>query len=84
MSAAVSEVLTEMRRAAGIRQEEVAQHLGVSRPAVTHWEQGRHAPPDGVWAQLERYYAARIARAHQRYVERQAAQQAVAEAEAQQ
>ncbi len=80
MSAAVAEVLTEMRRSAGVRQSEVAEHLGVSRPAIAHWEGGRHTPPDGTWAQLERFYRAKLARAHQRYVERQAAQQVVAKA----
>lgn len=34
----------EARAAAGVRQSEVAETLGVTRTAVSHWEAGRSTP----------------------------------------
>lgn len=52
--------LRRVRRMMGFTQAELAAHIGVSRPSVERWEQGRTVPRNhGVVqkiAQLEAYY----------------------------
>lgn len=36
----VGEVIRRKRKEQGLTQEQVAQHLGVSAPAVNKWERG--------------------------------------------
>ena len=41
----VSEVIRRKRKELGLTQEQVAQRLGVSAPAVNKWERGGSVPP---------------------------------------
>lgn len=36
--------IQSLRKAKGISQEELAEHVGVSRQAVSKWESGQSAP----------------------------------------
>lgn len=40
----ISEVIRDRRRGLGLTQEQVAQRLGVSAPAVNKWERGMSCP----------------------------------------
>ena len=42
----VSEVIRRKRKELGLTQEQVAQRLGVSAPAVNKWERGYHLDKD--------------------------------------
>ena len=44
---AIKDVIAEIRREAGITQEEMARRLYVTRQAVSRWEQRR--PPGSTW-----------------------------------
>ena len=40
----MNDVIRRKRRELGLTQEQVAEYLGVSAPAVNKWESGRHLP----------------------------------------
>ena len=42
----LNETIRRLRRAKGLTQEQVAQALGVSGPAVNKWERGVHLDKD--------------------------------------
>ena len=44
--------LENLRRRAGLSQEAVSRHLGVSRATVVNWEQGRTEPVISVGVKL--------------------------------
>ena len=74
MGTAVVELISEMRRASGVRLREAGEHIGVSEATVSRYENGHITPPDGALARLERYYAAKLARSYKKFVEHQAAE----------
>ena len=41
---AISKVIQERRKALGLTQEQVAEYLGVTTPAVNKWEKGSTCP----------------------------------------
>lgn len=45
----LNETIRRLRRAKGLTQEQVAQALGVSAPAVNKWERGACAPTSPCW-----------------------------------
>lgn len=47
-------VIQEKRRALGLTQEQVAEHLGISAPAVSKWEKGITCPDIGLLSPLAR------------------------------
>ena len=49
--------LEELRRARGVRQEDVAQALGVSRQTVISLEKGKYNPSLALALRLARYFA---------------------------
>lgn len=49
---ALSHRIAQLRRQRGWSQEELAEHMGVSRQAVSKWESGRGAPDVSLWAAL--------------------------------
>ena len=49
--------LEELRKACGIRQEDVAQALGVSRQTVISLEKGKYNPSLALALRLARYFA---------------------------
>lgn len=51
--------LRQLRVARGLRQEDVATHLGVSAMAVSHWESGRNGPDRDNVYQLDALLGAR-------------------------
>ena len=48
--------LEELRRARGVRQEDVAQALGVSRQTVISLEKGKYNPSLALAFRLARYF----------------------------
>lgn len=48
------EELIAWRRAKGMNQAQVADHLGVRRATVTDWERRHHAIPDDLYLRLEK------------------------------
>ena len=56
MTIAMADKLVALRRAKGLSQQEVAEKLGVTRQAVSRWEQGETSPDtDNLIALLELY-----------------------------
>ena len=51
---AISKVIQERRKALGLTQEQVAEYLGVTTPAVNKWEKGSTCPDIGLLAPLAR------------------------------
>lgn len=51
-----SEKITAQRKAHGLSQEELADRLGVSRQAVSRWEQGSALPDANNLVQLSRTF----------------------------
>ena len=49
--------LEELRRARGVRQEDVAQALGVSRQTVISLEKGKYNPSLALALRIGRYFA---------------------------
>ena len=56
----MGERLREARRARGLSQEDVAEHLGVSRPTLVNIEQGRRAPRPEEVVRLAQLYGRRV------------------------
>ena len=54
------EKLYELRRAAGLSQEELAERLGVSRQAVSKWENGAAQPELSKLVELSRLYGVSV------------------------
>jgi transcriptional regulator with XRE-family HTH domain len=50
------ERLKELRNQKGITQEDVANYLGITRPAYTAYESGRRQPDDTIKGKLADYY----------------------------
>ena len=48
--------LKEVRQNAGLKQEELAKHLGVSRQSISNWENGRSLPDVGSAVKLSGVY----------------------------
>lgn len=48
--------LRAARESASLRQEDVAAKLGISRPAVVHWESGRSEPKATTLGRLAKLY----------------------------
>ncbi len=48
--------LRELRKAAGLSQEELGEKLGVSGATVSRWEAGQHVPTKSHLHALEDYY----------------------------
>ncbi|MEF9925743.1 MAG: helix-turn-helix transcriptional regulator [Raoultibacter sp.] len=46
----IGAVIARCRKKWGITQDEVAQHLGVSKAAVSKWEMGQSLPDVGVFS----------------------------------
>ena len=51
---AISKVIQERRKALGLTQEQVAEYLGVTTPAVNKWEKGSTCPDIALLAPLAR------------------------------
>ena len=47
-------VIQEQRRKLGLTQEQIAEYLGVSTPAVSKWEKGITSPDIGLLPHLAR------------------------------
>lgn len=45
-----------MRERSGLTQEQVANHLNVTRGAVGHWERGKNQPPYDVLIKIAQLY----------------------------
>ena len=54
------EKLYELRRAAGLSQEELAERLNVSRQAVSKWENGAAQPELSKLVELSRLYGVSV------------------------
>ena len=54
------EKLYELRRAAGLSQEELAEKLNVSRQAVSKWENGAAQPELSKLVELSRLYGVSV------------------------
>lgn len=54
------EKLYELRRAAGLSQEELAERLNVSRQAVSKWENGAAQPELSKLVELSRLYSVSV------------------------
>ena len=52
--------LEELRKQRGVRQEDLAQALGVSRQTVISLEKGKYNPSLALAFKLARYFALRI------------------------
>lgn len=52
--------LKECRRERGYTQEQIAQVLGVTRVAYTHWESGRRDIPNEALIQLADFYGCMV------------------------
>lgn len=50
--------LKARRTAAGLTQSSVAEHLGVSRPTLTHWESDKYRPSSDNLTKLDQLYGA--------------------------
>lgn len=50
----MNHVIQEKRRALGLTQEQVAEHMGVSTPAVSKWETGQTCPDTALLPRLAR------------------------------
>ena len=50
----ISEVILERRKSLGLTQEQIAEYLGVTTPAVNKWEKGSTCPDIGLLAPLAR------------------------------
>ena len=74
MGTAVVELISEMRRASGVRLREAGEHLGVSESTLSRYENGHVTPPDGALAQLERFYRVKLAHSYKKFVEQQPAE----------
>ena len=53
---ALSDKLYELRKKKGLSQEQLAEHLGVSRQAVSKWESGQSVPEYDKLIAVSRYY----------------------------
>ena len=60
MKSAVKNRLEALRKERGIRQEDLAQALGVSRQTVISLEKGKYNPSLALAFKLARYFALRI------------------------
>ena len=58
MNVEIAQRLAERRKQAGLSQEALAARLGVSRQAVSKWEQGRAAPSTANLLALAKLYGA--------------------------
>ena len=56
----MSEKLQDLRRDAGLSQEELAQKVGVSRQAVSRWENGETLPNTEVLKLLSKFFQVSI------------------------
>ena len=52
----MKDVIREKRRAMGFTQEQMADYLGVSAPAVNKWESGTTCPDMAILPALARQY----------------------------
>lgn len=48
--------IADRRKALGLRQDRVAELLGVRKAQLNHWEKGRQSLPDARRVQLDRIY----------------------------
>jgi len=51
---AISGIIQQRRKALGLTQEQLAEYLGVSTPAVNKWERGTNCPDIALLAPLAR------------------------------
>ena len=56
----IGEQIKNYRKTAGLTQEQVANYLGVSTPAVNKWEKGINMPDLSILVQLAEYYDVEI------------------------
>ena len=54
------EKLQELRKSKGLTQEELSEHLFVSRTAISKWESGRGYPSIDSLKQISRYFSVSI------------------------
>lgn len=47
------------RRDAGVGQQELADHLGVSRPLISKWERNKSEPTITQWRRIVQFFEAR-------------------------
>ena len=53
---ALSEKIYELRKKAGLSQEQLAEQLGVSRQAVSKWESGKAVPESDTLVTISNYF----------------------------
>ena len=53
---ALSEKIYELRKKAGLSQEQLAEQLGVSRQAVSKWESGKAVPESDTLITISNYF----------------------------
>ena len=56
----IGAVIAKKRREKGVTQEELAEHLGVSKPAVSKWESGQSYPDILLLPMLAAYFNIRV------------------------
>ena len=52
----IGEQIKNYRKTAGLTQEQVANYLGVSTPAVNKWEKGSNMPDISILVDIADYY----------------------------
>jgi len=60
MDIIVNEILKQLRKANGVTQENLAEHLGISVQAVSKWECGLSFPDIEFWTKLSKYFGVTI------------------------
>lgn len=60
MTWTIGQRLAEARRHAGIKQRQVAEHLGITSQAVSQWEAGHTRPDSNRLARLARFFGIRL------------------------
>ena len=60
MSLSIKENLRDLRRLAGLTQEQVAQQVGLTRQAISSYESGRTQPDLDTLEALAKVYGAEI------------------------